>query len=273
MSLLGMVYHDHAAGAHGHEDQPGVAADGGLAQAPAVRKAVARWMIRIQGLDRVPLARTPLPSIHALPLDLLEVRPSPWWKRVMDVCGALTGIILLAPLMLLVAAAVRLSSSGPAIFKQQRGGRGGKPFTVYKFRTMVRDAEARKAELMRFNERKGPVFKMTHDPRVTRVGRMLRCLSLDELPQLFNVLKGDMSLVGPRPLPVAEDRASARWQRGRLAVKPGITGLWQVSSRDKSCFDHWVRLDLRYIENLSFWLDLKILLWTIPAVLSRRGAH
>jgi lipopolysaccharide/colanic/teichoic acid biosynthesis glycosyltransferase len=212
-----------------------------------------------------------MPAAQAL--EPCFVRPFPRWKRAVDVLGSLAGIVLTAPLMAVIALGIRASSPGCAVFAQERGGRGGKPFKVYKFRTMVMDAEARKLDLMHLNERQGPVFKIKADPRITAFGRFLRKLSLDELPQLFNVLRGDMSLVGPRPLPVQEDDELENWQRMRLMVKPGITGLWQVTSRDKSCFDEWVRLDIRYIDHMSFWMDIKILLMTIPAVLSRRGAH
>lgn len=199
-------------------------------------------------------------------------RPYPKWKRALDLTGALVAIFLLCPFMIAVAAAIRLTSPGPILFRQQRGGHGGKPFTLYKFRSMVLDAESRKAGLLAFNERSGVAFKMKRDPRVTPIGRFIRKTSLDELPQLFNVLKGDMSLVGPRPLPVDEERDYSHWHRRRLEVMPGLTGLWQVSSRDDSDFDKWVRMDIEYIEKHSFLLDLVLLLKTIPAVLFRRGA-
>jgi lipopolysaccharide/colanic/teichoic acid biosynthesis glycosyltransferase len=201
------------------------------------------------------------------------IRPYPRWKRISDILVSLAALIAAAPLMLLIAAAIRVTTPGPALFRQLRGGHGGEPFYLYKFRSMVPDAEKKKGELLRFNERSGPAFKMKEDPRVTRTGRFLRRTSLDELPQLFNVLKGDMALVGPRPLPVEEEDGYARWHRRRLAVKPGLTCIWQVSSRDESDFDKWVRLDIEYIHNQSVWLDLKLLMQTIPAVLFRRGAH
>ncbi len=230
-------------------------------------------IIKFRGLPRetVPAAQRQMPA----PLSLAPqfAVPFPRWKRTMDIMGAIVGIVLAAPLMLGVAAAIKLTARGPVLFKQERGGLGGQPFTVYKFRTMVADAETQKPHLLHLNERKGPAFKMKDDPRVTRLGQVLRMLSLDEFPQFFNVLKGDMSLVGPRPLPVQEDEELALWQRMRLETKPGITGLWQVTSRDRSCFDEWMRLDIRYIKELSFWLDVKLLLLTIPAVVSRKGAH
>jgi lipopolysaccharide/colanic/teichoic acid biosynthesis glycosyltransferase len=191
----------------------------------------------------------------------------------MDLVGATVAIVLFGPQMLLIALAIKLGSSGPVLFTQMRSGRGGAPFKVYKFRTMVVDAEARKQEIMHLNERNGPAFKMKDDPRVTGIGRFLRATSMDELPQFFNVLFGDMSLVGPRPLPVDEAGATDQWHRRRLEVKPGLTCIWQVSGRDRSCFDHWVRQDIEYIEKHSLWLDIKLILKTVPAVLSRRGAH
>jgi lipopolysaccharide/colanic/teichoic acid biosynthesis glycosyltransferase len=176
--------------------------------------------------------------------------------------------------MLFIAALVKFTSPGPAFFRQQRSGLNGAPFEILKFRTMTSNAEQLKHELAAMNEMSGPVFKVTNDPRITRFGRWLRKYSLDELPQLFNVLRGDMSLVGPRPLPVDEVRRfSDLAHRRRLSVKPGITCLWQVKGRNQiSDFKEWVRLDLEYIDNWSIWLDLKILLLTPPAVLRGTGA-
>ena len=202
----------------------------------------------------------------------LFAKPIPKWKRALDVIGASAVLIAALPVMLAVAVAIKFSSRGPILFAQKRGGLGGKPFDLYKFRSMSVDAEARKAELMKFNERSGPVFKMTHDPRVTAIGRFIRKTSLDELPQLFNVLKGDMSLVGPRPLPKSEEKGYDHWHWRRLDVKPGLTCIWQVTCRHDKDFDRWVRLDLEYIENYSLLLDLKLLIQTIPAVLAQRGA-
>ncbi|MCC6485886.1 MAG: sugar transferase [Candidatus Hydrogenedentes bacterium] len=204
-------------------------------------------------------------------LSLFEV-PFPWWKRAMDLVGALAALIAFAPAMIAIAIAIKVTSSGPVLFTQVRGGRGGRPFRLYKFRSMAVDAEARKADLMRFNERSGVAFKMTSDPRVTRIGKIIRKTSLDELPQLFNVLKGDMSLVGPRPLPVSEEKDYNSWHWRRLDVKPGLTCIWQVTSRHDHDFDRWVRLDLEYIRKRSFWLDLVLLFKTVPAVLVQRGA-
>ena len=213
------------------------------------------------------------PEVRAQALEPLFVRPFPWWKRAMDIAGAFVALVVLSPQMALIALAIRLTSPGPVLFTQMRGGRGGVPFKVYKFRTMVVDAESRKQDILHLNERNGPAFKMKNDPRVTTIGRFLRMTSMDELPQFYNVLIGDMSIVGPRPLPVEECRAADQWHRRRLEVKPGLTCIWQVNGRDRSCFDHWVRQDIEYIEKHSLWLDLKLILQTIPAVLSRRGAH
>ena len=200
------------------------------------------------------------------------LRPLPIWKRAMDIVGATVALIVFLPIMIAVAIAIKLTSKGPILFKQQRAGLGGIPFTFYKFRSMVIDAEDRKEDLLKHNERTGPAFKMTNDPRVTRVGNFIRKWSMDELPQLFNVVCGDISLVGPRPLPVNEALQHNQWQDRRLSVTPGITCLWQVYARHDTCFDRWTRLDIEYINERSPLLDLKILLKTLPAVLSRKGA-
>jgi len=194
----------------------------------------------------------------------------------MDFTGAFLLLLLLIviPVIPLIAVAIKLTSTGPVFFRQQRSGRNGAPFTLYKFRTMVTNAEQLKHELAAMNEMSGPVFKVTNDPRVTPLGKFLRKYSLDELPQLFNVLRGEMSLVGPRPLPVDEvKRFNDLAHRRRLSVKPGLTCLWQISGRNKiTDFKDWVRLDLDYIDNWSLALDLKILFLTIPVVLRGTGA-
>jgi exopolysaccharide biosynthesis polyprenyl glycosylphosphotransferase len=194
----------------------------------------------------------------------------------MDFVGALLLLVLLIviPVIPLIALAIKLTSPGPVFFRQQRSGLNGSPFTLYKFRTMVTNAEQFKHELEAMNEMSGPVFKVTNDPRVTPIGKFLRKYSLDELPQLYNVLRTEMSLVGPRPLPVDEvKRFENLAHRRRLSVKPGLTCLWQISGRNQiSDFRDWVRLDLEYIDNWSLWLDLKILVRTIPAVLIGTGA-
>ena len=194
-------------------------------------------------------------------------------KRLLDVCGSLCALVLLSWLLMLAMLAVRLSGRGPVFFAQYRCGLLGRRFRFYKLRTMVVDAEARKAALAHLNELSGPVFKIQRDPRITRVGRVLRKLSLDELPQLWNVLKGDMSLVGPRPPTPDEVARYTVRQAQRLAVMPGITGLWQVSGRTSiTNFDQWIELDLHYAQTWSLWLDLSILARTPMAVLRMEGA-
>jgi len=180
-------------------------------------------------------------------------------------------IVLFAPVMLLIALAVRLG--GPVLYVQRRGGLYGHPFSMLKFRTMRVGADQERAALDGRNEMDGPVFKMRDDPRVTRLGRILRRTSLDELPQLFNVLAGQMSIVGPRPLPVDETRALTGRHRRRLSIRPGLTCLWQVSGRNDLTFAEWMALDLEYVDRWTLWLDVAILLRTIPAIVSRRGAR
>ena len=193
-------------------------------------------------------------------------------KRLLDFTGALIGIILSGPIMAAAAIAIRITDPGPVLFRQVRAGRNGRTFTMLKFRSMVMDAEKRKAELIHLNEMDGPVFKIKRDPRITAVGRFIRKTSIDELPQLFNILWGDMSLVGPRPPLPSEVEQYEPWQRRRLSVKPGLTGMWQVSGRNQIDFDEWMRMDLDYIDNWSLWLDIKIILKTVPAVVLRSGA-
>jgi len=194
-------------------------------------------------------------------------------KRGMDIFGALVGLTLGAPLLALIALATRINSPGPIVFRQTRVGAGGKTFECHKFRSMHEGAEAELEQLRELNEADGPLFKIRDDPRLTRVGRFLRQTSLDELPQLWNVLRGEMSLVGPRPpLPVEVSRYM-EWHKKRLEVRPGMTGLWQVSGRSLLSFDDGVLLDIYYIENWSLWLDFKILLRTIPEVLFGDGAY
>ncbi|HZO88352.1 MAG TPA: sugar transferase [Chthonomonadaceae bacterium] len=194
-------------------------------------------------------------------------------KRGLDIVAALLILFFSLPIMLVVALLVKLTSRGPILFKQVRVGRGGRYFWCYKFRSMCADAEAQKERLAHLNEASGPVFKIKDDPRVTPIGRFLRKYSLDELPQLINVLRGDMSLVGPRPPIPCEVEAYGPRERARLSVQPGLTCLWQVSGRSNISFEHWIELDLLYIDTMSFANDLKIILRTIPAVLSGAGAH
>ncbi|HEV8659641.1 MAG TPA: sugar transferase, partial [Thermoanaerobaculia bacterium] len=193
-------------------------------------------------------------------------------KRMLDVAVSLLVLALTMPVLLVAALCIKVTSPGSILFKQERIGLNGRIFMLYKLRTMIEDAHERRGEVTHLNEMTGPVFKANGDPRITRVGRWLRKFSLDEIPQLWNVLKGDMSLVGPRP-PIPEEVASYhRWHRRRLSMKPGLTCLWQVSGRNEIDFDRWMQLDLDYIDNWSPSLDLKILLRTIPAVLSGKGA-
>ena len=197
-----------------------------------------------------------------------------WIKRTIDIVLAMWVLLLTAPLMAVVALVVKLESpAAPVLFRQVRIGRGGRPFIFYKFRSMRPDAEELKEQLLAYNEAEGPIFKMKNDPRVTRLGRFLRKTSLDEMPQVFNILRGDMSWVGPRP-PVPDEVESYNdWHRRRLEITPGLTGLWQVSGRSDVSFEEMVKLDLYYAENWSLLFDLKIILRTIPAVLRARGAY
>jgi len=194
-------------------------------------------------------------------------------KRPFDIIASLIGFALLSPVLLAISMAVKLDSRGPILFRQIRVGKDGREFWFYKFRSMVVDAEEQKQKLMHLNELEGPVFKISNDPRITKVGTFLRRTSLDELPQLINVLRGDMSLVGPRPpLPNEVEKYEA-WQREKLSVVPGITCLWQISGRNHIGFTEWMRLDIEYIRRQSLGLDVKILTRTLPAVLSRKGAY
>ena len=194
-------------------------------------------------------------------------------KRLMDIMGASIGIILTAPIMLVVAILVKLEDpNGPILFSQIRNGEFPKTFKMYKFRSMYVDAEERLEELMHLNEQSGPAFKIKEDPRITKVGRFIRKTSLDELPQLFNVLKGDMSLVGPRPALPREVEQYTTYQKQRLFVKPGLTCIWQVSGRNNIGFDEWVELDIQYIKTRNLWLDIKLILLTIPAMLGDENA-
>jgi exopolysaccharide biosynthesis polyprenyl glycosylphosphotransferase len=195
------------------------------------------------------------------------------FKRAVDIVVSAILILLLLPLLALTAIAIRLTSKGPAMFVQKRLGLNKRHFGIYKFRTMVIDAEKRQKEIEHLNEVSGPVFKIKNDPRITPLGRLLRKTSIDELPQLFNVLKGDMSLVGPRPLPIRDYQGfNEDWQRRRFSVRPGITCLWQIGGRSSISFEKWMELDLQYIDKWSLALDLEILVKTIPAVLRGSGA-
>lgn len=216
-------------------------------------------------------------DFDGIPVISFETTPADEWKlavkRLEDILAAALGILILSPLFLAVAALIKLTSTGPVFFRQTRVGVNGRRFTLYKFRSMVTNAEAKLAELGHLNEMEGPVFKLTNDPRFTPIGRWLRKLSIDELPQLYNVLKGEMSLVGPRPPIPQEVSKYETWQLRRLSMRPGITGFWQVNGRNHvKDFDQWVKLDLRYIDEWSLSLDLLILLKTIPTALLGIGA-
>jgi len=216
-------------------------------------------------------------DLGGVPLMRLETTPgSPWQlfiKRGTDFIVSLVALVLLAPVLLLIAVVIKLNSRGPLFFKQVRNGMNGREFTLLKFRSMVVGAEKMQEELIALNEMDGPVFKIKDDPRLTKIGKFMRKTSLDELPQLINVLKGDMSLVGPRPPIPGEVTNYKTWQRRRLSLRPGITCFWQISGRNEIDFERWMKLDLKYIDNWSLWLDFKILLRTIPVVLFGIGAR
>jgi lipopolysaccharide/colanic/teichoic acid biosynthesis glycosyltransferase len=191
-------------------------------------------------------------------------------KRTLDLVGGSVALIVCAPVIAVAAVAIKLTSRGPVFFNQTRVGRDGQQFSIFKFRTMIHGAERLKSDLRHLNEAQG-LFKISDDPRITRFGRFLRRSSLDELPQLFNVLRGEMSLVGPRPLVVDEDQRVEGWHRRRLQLTPGMTGVWQIAGSSRVPLDEMVAMDYLYIVNWSLWSDLKILLRTIPHVLGRRG--
>jgi exopolysaccharide biosynthesis polyprenyl glycosylphosphotransferase len=213
------------------------------------------------GVPTLSLTRTPINAVGLA------------FKRVFDVVSSFAALALLAPILAATALAIRIDSPGPVYFRQRRVGQNGRTFYMLKFRSMFADAEQRLESLKAFNEMSGPVFKMTNDPRITRVGRFIRRTSIDELPQFWNVLRGEMSVVGPRPPVPSEVQQYKRWQRRRLSVKPGITCTWQVSGRSDIDFEQWMLLDLAYIDNWSLWHDFRIAARTIPAVLRARGAH
>jgi exopolysaccharide biosynthesis polyprenyl glycosylphosphotransferase len=211
----------------------------------------------------------PVPTLLMERMDLRREKPVQWFlKRIVDVLGSGLGLIVLFPLLLMVALAIKLESPGPIIYKQQRIGFRGRKFNMYKFRSMRQDADALLAQLLEKNETNNGMFKMFNDPRVTKVGRFIRKYSIDELPQLFNVLKGDMSLVGPRPPIVRELKHYDSWHYYRFTTLPGLTGIWQVSGRSRiKEFDTVVKMDYHYINNWNILLDLKLILKTVPVVL------
>lgn len=197
--------------------------------------------------------------------------PTSWIKRSIDIVGACVGLAVAAPIITVAAIAIKSTSPGPVFFGQEREGRGGRKFRMWKLRTMCVDADEQKDQLLTQSEQDGPAFKMRRDPRTTGVGRLLRWTSFDELPQFWNILKGEMSLVGPRPLPTRESQACETWQRRRLTVTPGLTCTWQVTARGKVRFDDWVRMDLQYVKHQTLWQDVLLLLWTVPSIILNRG--
>ena len=241
------------------------------------REGIESWLVA--DFFQTQISRTSFDTFYGKPVMVFRSTPEVSWqavaKQLLDVCLAAVLLLMLSPLLALAAVAIRLTSPGPLLFRQQRCGLNGKPFMMLKFRSMVTDAEQLKHELAKLNEMAGPVFKVSNDPRVTPIGRWMRRYSIDELPQLLNVLRGEMSLVGPRPLPIDEvERFDDPAHRRRLSVKPGLTCLWQVSGRNNvSDFRDWVRLDLEYIDNWSLWLDMKIICRTIPVVITGNGAR
>lgn len=194
-------------------------------------------------------------------------------KRLMDIVLSLIALILLSPVFLVVAILIYVEDKGNAFFCQERNGRDNVVFKMYKFRSMIKNAPAMRAELEKFNELDGPAFKMKDDPRITKIGAFIRKTSIDELPQLVNVLKGEMSLVGPRPLPTYETAECNEYQLQRLLVKPGLTCYWQIFGRNDISFDEWIEMDLQYIREASIWTDIKILFMTVGAVLTGKGAY
>jgi exopolysaccharide biosynthesis polyprenyl glycosylphosphotransferase len=251
---------------------------------PLVEKIVSRCeeegvIVRVRAeMFELRTAKTYADELEGQPILTIRSGPQDDWglvvKRLVDVLGSLALLFMLAPLFALVALIIKLDSPGPVLFAQVRVGLNKRRFSMLKFRTMVNGAEKRQAELEDLNEAGGPVFKIKDDPRLTRIGKFLRRFSIDELPQLINVLRGEMSLVGPRPLPVRDvERIDVASQKRRFSIKPGLTCLWQVNGRSDVSFEEWVRMDLQYIDQWSLGLDMLILLKTIPAVLKGPGAY
>ena len=236
-------------------------------------------IVRIQTeMFKLQIARSYVDDLQGVPVMTIQSGPADGWqlgmKRLIDIVGSAALLIVLAPLFAVVTLLIRLDSPGPVFFAQERVGLNKRRFRILKFRTMVEGSDQQQHMLEHLNEAEGPVFKIKNDPRVTRLGRFLRRFSIDELPQLVNVLKGDMSLVGPRPLPVRDvQRIDVQWHKRRFSIKPGITCLWQVNGRSNIGFNEWVRMDLDYIDKWSLGLDLLILLKTIPAVFRGPGAY
>jgi exopolysaccharide biosynthesis polyprenyl glycosylphosphotransferase len=236
-------------------------------------------IVRVRtGMSGLHVARSFVDELHGVPVLTIQSGPADSWrlvmKRLIDIAGSAALLLALAPLFAIVALLIRLDSPGPVFFAQQRVGLNKRRFRILKFRTMVDGSDQQQHMLEHLNEVEGPVFKIKNDPRMTRIGKFLRRFSIDELPQLINVLKGDMSLVGPRPLPVRDvERIEVRWHKRRFSIKPGITCLWQVNGRSEIGFEDWVRMDLEYIDRWSLVLDIIILMKTIPAVFKGPGAY
>jgi exopolysaccharide biosynthesis polyprenyl glycosylphosphotransferase len=251
-----------------------------LARLEAVMQHCADLGIRTRlQLEFLPPAYSRIYLENFRDVQLLSLSSAPdselrlFFKRVIDVVLSATALVVLSPALLAIAAMIKITSPGPVLFQQTRCGLGGRRFTLYKFRSMINNAEQLRAELHQLNELDGPVFKISDDPRITTVGRWLRRFSLDELPQLWNVFRGDMSFVGPRPAVPDEVQQYEDWQRRRLRMRPGLTCTWVLEGRSHVDFNRWMQLDLKYIDNWSLWLDAKIFLRTIPIVLSGRGAY
>jgi exopolysaccharide biosynthesis polyprenyl glycosylphosphotransferase len=229
-------------------------------------------------MSQLQVARSYVDDLYGVPILTIQTGPADGWqlvaKRSIDVAVSAALLLALAPLFAVVTLLIKLDSPGSVFFAQERIGYNKRRFRMLKFRTMVLKADQQQDVLEHLNEAAGPVFKIKNDPRVTRIGKFLRQFSIDELPQLLNVFKGDMSLVGPRPLPVRDvERIAVQWHKRRFSIKPGITCLWQVNGRSNIAFDEWVRMDLEYIDQWSLGLDIKILIKTIPAVFRGSGAY
>jgi exopolysaccharide biosynthesis polyprenyl glycosylphosphotransferase len=234
-----------------------------------VRQVVNLFDLRLAKAKADQLGHEAVVTIYSSPIESWAVV----MKHLLDIAASVAALVGLAPVFLITSLLIALDSPGPVLFSQERLGLNKRRFRMYKFRTMVADAEKKQAELESLNESDGPVFKIKDDPRVTRVGKFLRKFSIDELPQFFNVLRGDMSLVGPRPLPIRDYQGFDQdRQRRRFSVRPGLTCLWQINGRSSVSFEHWMDMDMQYIDHWSLWLDLKILAKTIPAVLRGTGA-
>jgi len=235
--------------------------------------------VRLQTeMSNLRVGRSFLDELEGVPVVTIQSGPQDGWqlivKRLVDIIGSAALLLALTPIFIAVAFLIRLDSPGPVFFRQERVGFNKRRFRILKFRTMSDGSDQQQHMLEHLNEAEGPVFKIKNDPRITRIGGILRRFSIDELPQLINVLKGDMSLVGPRPLPVRDvQRIDLQWHKRRFSIKPGITCLWQVNGRSNIGFNDWVRMDLDYIDKWSLGLDLKILLMTIPAVFRGPGAY